>query len=345
MDLTPDDAVAPGRDVWRAPTRSDVARRAGVSTAVVSYVVNNGPRPVAAATRERVLAAMSELGYRPNGLARALRLRRAQAVGLVVPDVGNIYYGALAREISDRAFLAGYAMLLGDSNNQIDRERAQIESLVGRQIDGLVVVSLEPGSKAETGDTPVVYLDQRSVPGQLSIVVDNPGGAALAVEHLLGHGRRRIAHLAGPEGAPGSSERRRGWAEALAAAGIEPSDDLLARGDYTREGGRRAGLDLLTRSGRPDAVFVASDVQALGLLVAARELGLRVPEDIAVISFDGTEESLYSAPPLTAIEQPLDRLAEAALATVLGDEHPDERRVVPVRLVVRESCGCAPTPA
>jgi LacI family transcriptional regulator len=302
------------------PTRSDVARHAGVSTAVVSYVVNNGPRPVAPATRQRVLDSMSALGYRPNAVARALRLRRATAIGLVLPDVSNTYFGALARELSDRAFTAGYALLLGDSNNDPDRERAQIESLVSHQVDGLIVLSLAPGSTAELRETPTVYLDQRSRPGQASIVIDNTGGARAAVEHLAGHGRRRIAHLGGLAGSPGADDR--------------------AQADYSREGGHAAARDLLSRRPRADAVFVASDVQALGLLLAARELGIAVPDDLAVVSFDGTEDAVFSDPPLTAIEQPLARIADAALSTVLGQVHPDGRQEIPVDLVIRRSCGC-----
>jgi LacI family transcriptional regulator len=322
------------------PTRSDVARHAGVSTAVVSYVVNNGPRPVAPATRQRVLDSMSALGYRPNAVARALRLRRATAIGLVLPDVSNTYFGALARELSDRAFTAGYALLLGDSNNDPDRERAQIESLVSHQVDGLIVLSLAPGSTAELRETPTVYLDQRSRPGQASIVIDNTGGARAAVEHLAGHGRRRIAHLGGLAGSPGADDRAQGWREAADSSGLESGPDLLVQADYSREGGHAAARDLLSRRPRADAVFVASDVQALGLLLAARELGIAVPEDLAVVSFDGTEDAVFSDPPLTAIEQPLARIADAALSTVLGQAHPDGRQEIPVDLVIRRSCGC-----
>ena len=320
------------------PTRSDVARHAGVSTAVVSYVVNNGPRPVAPATRQKVLDSMNTLGYRPNAVARALRLRRATAVGLVLPDVSNTYFGALARELSDRAFTAGYALLLGDSNNDPDRERAQIESLVSHQVDGLVVLSLTPASTAEVGDTPTVYLDQRSRSGQASIVVDNAGGCRLAVEHLAWHGRRHIAHLGGLPGAPGADDRAEGWRTAVAAAGLEPGE--LAQAEYSREGGHAAALALLSSEPAPDAVYVASDVQALGLLLAARELGISVPEQLAVISFDGTEDAVFSDPPLTAIEQPIDRIADAALTTVLGESHADGRQDIPVDLVIRRSCGC-----
>jgi LacI family transcriptional regulator len=257
-----------------------------------------------------------------------------------VPDVSNPYFGAMARELSDRAFRAGYALLLGDSNNDPERERAQVESLVSRQVDGLIVLSLERGSAAELGSTRTVYLDERSRPGQASIVIDNAGGARAAVEHLVGHGRRRIAHLGGLTGAPGSDDRARGWRDAIAAAGLESGADLVVQADYSREGGRTAARALLSRQPRADAVFVASDVQALGLLRAARELGISVPQDLAVVSFDGTDDAVFSDPPLTAIEQPLPRIADAALRTVLGEAPPLGRQEIAVDLVIRRSCGC-----
>jgi LacI family transcriptional regulator, galactose operon repressor len=326
----------------RSVTRSDVARRAGVSTAVVSYVVNNGPRPVAAATRMRVLAAMSELGYRPNATARALRLRRASAVGLVVPDISNIYFGSLAGVLSSRAFDAGLALLLGDSENSLARESAQIESLVGRQVDGLIIISLDPGSSADTGGIPTVYLDMRTQADQSVIAIDNYGGARLAVEHLEAHGRTRIAHIGGPIGGPGADERHRGWRDAVLACGLELDESLVRRREFSRLGGFEAGGELLRLPDPPDAVFVSSDVQALGLLSAAHRLGVTVPRAVAVISFDGTEDAVFSDPPLTAIEQPVEEIAAAALNAVLDQHDEPVRTYVRVTLTARESCGCHP---
>ena len=321
-------------------TRSDVARLAGVSTAVVSYVVNNGPRPVATATRARVLAAMSELDYTPNAVARALRLRRAQAVGLVVPDVSNTYFGALARELSNRAFEAGFALLLGDSDNDIERERAQVDSLISHQIDGLILVSLDPGSDAEVGGTPTVYLDQRDQPGQRTVVVDNVHGARLGVEHLIEHGRQRIALLGGIVGSPGADARHQGWETALADAGLPHGEDLVQRSEFSRAAGHEAAIALLSQPEPPDAVFVASDVQALGLLAAARELGISVPAQLAVVSFDGTDDARYSDPPLTAVEQPVDEIASTALRAIIAPAE-SLHEIVDVGLVVRRSCGCS----
>lgn len=324
----------------RPATRTDVARLAGVSAAVVSYVVNNGPRPVATATRKRVEEAMQELDYRPNAVARALKLRRAQAVGVVVPDVSNTFFGALARELSNQAFEAGYALLLGDADNDIERERAQIESLVSHQIDGLIITSLEPGSVVDARGTRTVFLDQRTHPGQTSIIVDNEGGARMAVAHLADHGRQRIAHLGGLDGLPGAEARVRGWSNECAARGLD-TEGLLVRAEFTRAGGFEASRALFAGEILPDAVFVASDVQALGLLAAARERGIRVPEDLAVISFDGTDDAVFSDPPLTAIEQPIAALAAAALDAVFGSDAV-ESSSVPVSLMIRASCGCHP---
>lgn len=324
----------------RPATRSDVARAAGVSTAVVSYVVNNGPRPVAEATRARVLDAMKELEYTPNAVARALRLRRAQAVGLVVPDVSNTYFGALARELSNRAFEAGFALLLGDSDNDIERERAQVDSLVSHQIDGLIIVSLDAGSEGEVGGTPTVYLDQRDQPSQRTVVVDNLGGARIGVEHLIGHGHRRIALLGGMEGSPGADARFHGWQAALEDAGLPHGEDLVRRSEFNRAGGYEAAIALLSQPERPDAVFVASDVQALGLLAAARRLRVSVPDELAVVSFDGTDDARYSDPPLTAVEQPIGEIAATALRAILAPAEPPLHETVQARLVVRRSCGC-----
>jgi LacI family transcriptional regulator len=171
------------------------------------------------------------------------------------------------------------------------------------------------------------------------VIVDNEGGARAAVEHLIGHGRRRIAHLGGLSGAPGADERRQGWEAALTEAGLPADDSLLAHSDYSRSAGREAALGLLSTEELPDAVFVASDAQALGLLAAARERGLLVPDDLALVSFDGTDDAVFSDPPLTAVEQPIHDIAKTALRAVLQPEAGPLHERVGVRLVIRESCG------
>lgn len=331
----------PVPDGGHRPTRSDVAHLAGVSAAVVSYVVNDGPRPVSAQTRQKVLAAISALDYHPNAAARALRMRRSGVIGLVVPDVSNTYFGTLAHEITACAADHGLAIFLGDSNQDRFREAAQVRSLIDRGVDGLIIASVDTSlPPSDSGDTPTVYLDRLPQHGQKAILVDSFGGATAAVNHLSGHGRAAIGHIAGPQGALGADERVNGWRHALQEIGALAGLQHLARAPFTRQGGLHAGIEMLTDpSRRPDALFVSSDVQALGVLHAARLLSVRVPDDLAVISFDGTEEAIYSDPPLTAIEQPVSEIAESAIRTILSGHAATTRPISP-HLTIRVSCGC-----
>lgn len=325
----------------RQATRADVALRSGVSAAVVSYVLNDGPRPVAPQTRDRVLQAVRDLGYRPNAMARALRRGRMDAVGLVVPDIGNPYFAEFAREVTTRAADRQHAVLLSDASNDPEREHQHVQSLIQRQVDGILLISLRPHEQIAAlreEATPIVIVDQvdESDPTR-SVVIDNDGGARTAVQHLLDHGHRRVAFIGGPAGMPGADARRSGWREAL--GGPEDSS-LVYEAPFSRRGGHAAARSLLAGPDRPTAVFVSSDVQAIGALSACSELGVRVPEDLAVISFDGTEESEFASPPLTVMRQPIGEIAEAALRSLLdGDELPPHTTIAS-ELVVRRSCGC-----
>ena len=201
----------------------------------------------------------------------------------------------------------------------------------------MIVTSLDPSSPDDTGDIPTVYLDHRTRPGELSILIDNVDGARQAVEHLFAHGRRAIGHVAGPEGAPGADDRVAGWERTLRSTGATHGLELLRRADFSRAGGYEAGRQLLDAADRPDALFVSSDVQALGVLRAARELAITVPDDLAVISFDGTDDDLQRPGAdrgRTAGGPDRRRGAQRRAAAGTPAHHPD-----PVRLVLRDSCG------
>ncbi|RYX89334.1 MAG: LacI family transcriptional regulator, partial [Comamonadaceae bacterium] len=295
-------------------TRNTVAARAGVSTAVVSYVLNNGPRPVAAETRDKVLRAIAEMGYRPNTVARALRSRRTMTLGLLVPDSSNPYFAELAKALEDSAFDKGYALLMANSSNDAERELSQLRALVARQVDGLLVVRTgATGSlQAEVPeDTPLVLLD-RAIDRDVfsSVTADNFGGARAGVEHLISHGHHRIGCISGPADLPAARDRERGWAAALSDAKLQADEELVFRSPFSREGGYFAAQSLLALSSRPTAVFASSDLQAVGALRACHEAGLRIPEDIAVVSFDGTLESEFTWPPLTVVQQSIYALAQ-----------------------------------
>lgn len=338
-------------------TRNDVARLAGTSTAVVSYVVNNGPRPVSAATRQRVEEVMKELGYRPNGIARALRSQRSHVLGVVVPDSSNPFFAELAREIEQEASRRGYFIMLGNSAGEDVRESGYVQALLDRQVDGLVLVSASQRRQlhAETrralvnASIPVVLVDrQHQVKGASVLLVDNRQGASLATRHLLGvHGLRRIACLAGPKDLGVSQQRVTGWEEELRSAGVVPAASWLLHSDFDRDDAFRVAYAWLGSVGRqlgrrPQGLFACSDEQAMGVLRAARARGVRIPEDLALASFDGTPEADYTSPGLTTVCQPLADIGRRAVDLLLHAPPRPRCRVelFPAELAVRGSCGC-----
>jgi LacI family transcriptional regulator len=333
--------------------RKDVAELAGVSPAVVSYVLNGGPRGVARETRIRVLDAIEQLGYRPNGIARSLRVNRTMTLGLVVPDTSNPFFAELARAVEEAAFDAGYTLVIGNATENQDRQTTYVRTFLQRQVDGLLLVPAH-GPVAclpELIDSqkPWVVLDRHldGVDDVSQILADNRGGAQVATEHLLGHGRQQVACIAGPRDVLPTTDRVAGWRRALTRAGQRPTKTLVRHAPFGRRAGYQAALDLFADRG-PDAVFVASDEQALGVLRALTELGLSCPGDVAVASFDGIAPAAYSVPALTTMAQPFDELARAALASLLArladPDAPASLSVLPVGLVARGSCGCPDPP-
>jgi LacI family transcriptional regulator len=333
-----------------APTMREVAQRAGTSTAVVSYVLNNGPRQVAPATRERVLRAVTDLGYRPNTLARALRARRTAMLAVVVPDLAKPYFAELVRAVEDAAFARGLRLLVGSSHFDPAREAAQTGAFVDARVDGLLLVAAaDPAPALEllrAARTPYLTLHRRlpGVPG--GITGDDVDAGVQATGHLLRHGHRVIACLSGERPDAPVGARTAGYRAALRAAGIAVDRRLVVRCDYADlyEDARRKAAALLTR--RPDitAVCATTDEHALGLMRAATDLGRRVGADLAVVSIGGTELAGYLDPPLTAVAQPFGRLGRAAVADLLHlIDHPDQPRTgirLPMSLVLGRSCGC-----
>jgi LacI family transcriptional regulator len=324
-------------------TRADVARLAGVSSAVVSYVVNDGPRPVAPATAARVREAIELLGYRPNPSARALKLGTTGMLGLVVPDSSNPFYAELALEVERVATDRGLALLVASSNSDLELESRLIADLAARQVDGLLVSGAagpRPDTPGARGlSAPIVYLDcPVAVGGHTTFTSDGEGGAAMLVDHLLrAHRHRTVALLMGTSAQSWLDGREVGWQAALRAAGAP--DAPLVRAPFSRQGGYQGGLRLLSTRGRPTAVFASSDLQGVGLLRAAHELGIRVPEELAVVAYDGTSESEYCWPPLTCARQRIGDIAEAAVHAIVAAEEPSHR-VFDLDFVIRRSCGC-----
>lgn len=329
----------------RAVTLDDVARHAGVSSAVVSYVVNSGPRPVAAATRDRVEESIRVLGYRPNAAARALKRGSSNTIGLSIPNNTNPYFAELSHLVEMAAEARGYETFLVNSADSEQREQRHLQKLLGRRIDGLLLASAV--SEPDLADvlhsrTPIVLLDRgEAFPGVDSVGVDYRRASRVVVQHLIDHGHDDIAIVVGDERLSTTRAREQGWLDALDDAGRHPGP--IVRAAYSREGGLDAGRRLLATAPVPTAVFASSDMQAIGLIRAIHEHGLRIPEDIAVVSFDGTVEAEYSWPQLTAVRQPVERMAAAAVDLLLA-ERTDRGtfHTFEAELVIRASCGCPP---
>lgn len=325
----------------RGATRDDVAKLAGVSSAVVSYVVNNGPRPVAEATRVRVLDAIDKLGYRPNAAARTLMVGRSDLVGLIVPDVRNPYFAALAQAVEVEARAAGMNLVL--AQGATGHLAPLVESLSGHLVDGIITSSLPEPVAVEAlarDRVKVVRLSIAPLSGDgVAVAPDFHGGAAQAVRHLVEvHGHRRVALVAGsdwPEDEPELDERERAWRDVLTVSGL-PTDAVI-RINWSSAGGRLAASRLVSEFPDCTAVFAMSDQQAIGLIAGLAELGRSIPGDIAIASYDGSPEAEFTIPPLTTASAPLADMAKAAVKLLL---HGGRGRVFPTELVVRRSCGC-----
>jgi len=338
-----------------AVTRSDVAREAGVSPAVVSYVLNNGPRPVAAATRARVLAAIARLDYRPNAIASALRGGSTQTVGLLTPNRSNPFFGELAEAFERTLKQQGYLALTGSTYGNSGIADRLLRTFVDRKVDGVILapgVSVS-GSLLARVEQPLLILEKLSNHGSFSTVrTDDLADAMTCVDHLQVHGHTHIGCISGPPHSSTEALRLRGWRNAQRRAANPSGDALVAFADVSEAGGYQATGTLLSTHGRPWAVygarptalFVASDVQAIGALAACWELGLRVPDDVAIVSMGGTRAARYTIPVLTTIREDVDYLAASACNRLLRDIRepgtPPEHVELTGNLVIGRTCGC-----
>jgi LacI family transcriptional regulator len=333
-------------------TRDDVALLAGVSSATVSHVVNHGSHAVSEETRLKVLRAIEELNYRPNAVARNLRLQRTSTLGLIVPDTLNPYFTELARGVESVAFEHGFIVVLCHSQYSPQKEMRYVEVLSAERAAGVIWV---PASEDETPamylnemQIPLIVLDRRvEHPGVLSIVADNFRGGYIAAKHLLDYGHTRIGCITRPVGLYHSNERSRGYCQALQAQGLEPCDEWIVRGGYRFEDGYRAARELLSLPQRPTAIFAYNDLMAIGAMRAARELGLDVPEQLSIVGFDDIPGAAYTFPPLTSIRQSKlamgQRSAQMLIELINGKPWKGKGQItLGVELVIRESSGPAP---
>ena len=336
-------------------TRSDVAREAGVSPAVVSYVLNKGPRPVSSDLRTRVEEAVSRLGYRPNAIAAALRAGTTQSIGFLSPNPRNPFFAELSEAIERNFSVRGYLVLTGNTYYDRGREERYLRTFIDRNVDGLIFgagVSLADSPLPSVGQ-PVLVLDSpKGHEGWSSIASEDTADAATTVEHLQRHGHRLIGCIAGPPHVATEASRVDGWRGQQDSVGHPSGNELVAYAEISEEGGNAAALQLLSQHGRPwtihghrpTALFVASDAQAVGAVHACYELGLRVPDQVAIVSMGGTRSAGYTIPPLTTLRQDVEYIAESAAAHLL--HRVSDLSAAPLHtrlrgnLVIGHSCGC-----
>jgi DNA-binding LacI/PurR family transcriptional regulator len=324
-------------------TIKTVAKRAGVSPATVSRVLS-GVAGVGSDRRDRVLRAVAELDYRPNRLAANLRRQSTQTIGVVVSDIENPHFTQMVRAVEDAAFSRGRRVLLCNTDETPDKQRAYLEMLAGERVQGVILAPSDPAG-AEIGrlldlGIPLVAFDRVVDDGRAdAVIIDNAEAGRRAAAHLLALGHRRIGFIGGRPEIQTGGERQAGYERAMAAAGLAP---IVADGRFRLDGGRDAAARLLD-AGDVTALIVANNLMTVGALQAIRERGLRIPDDLALVAVDDPFWAALTDPPLTALAQPVRRMAESAVRLLF--ERIDGTRTAPrclvfdVELRVRRSCG------
>jgi LacI family transcriptional regulator len=325
-------------------TIAQVARLAGVSPTTVSHVLS-GKRLVGASTKDTVQQAIRQLGYRPNNVARSLRTSRSRMIAVVVPDITNPFYAVLTRGLADVVDGIGYGTYVCNTDGLPERENTFVEDVLDRGVDGVVMASVNVAARGSIGPsalgTPVVCVGGVFDHPDVDLVApDDEVGSHAATWLLIERGARRIGMIQGPP--ESGTARDEGYRRAL-SEGSHPFDrSLMARGDWTRSGGRRAMHQLMALPKRPDAVFCGNDLTAIGAMDAVHELQLTIPDDVALVGFDDVEAASIVSPALTTVRNPAYETGAAAgellLSRMLGQYVGEGRTVIlPCPLVRRES--------
>lgn len=331
------------------PTIKDIAKRAGVSGATVSRVINNLPN-VKPETREKVQKSINELQYYPNSLARGMRSKRTNSIGLVLADITNPFYAETAKTIIELAGKHDYSIILCNTNNDLNEQHKYIDVLLQRKVDGFIFASVQCKDPSLdpviASKVPYILYNRRMMQNDHInyVVLDNELGAYMAVEHLYKLGHRRIALVRGPNTFSTGRERFNGYLKALKSFGLKYDEKIVLQGKYNEKESYDAAIKLISSKDRPTAIFASNDLMALSALEAVISSGLRVPEDIAVVGFDDIEIASHSAIQLTTISQNRNMMAEIALDSLRKIINKESLQL-PVQVVlkpmltVRKTCG------
>jgi DNA-binding LacI/PurR family transcriptional regulator len=339
------DGELPSQDMSGRINMHHIAKRAGVSLGTVSNVINR-TAAVREPLRQRVLEAIRALGYQPSQLARGLRRDYTNMIGMIIPDITNPFFPALVRAAEDVAYRHQYRLVLCNSDNDPEKESSYLEELKSYLPAGLLVI---PAEDSRLRDQPVrngrripmICIDREPVGWKGDTVrADNETGAYLATMHLIDHGHRHIATIAGPPHLTSATERLKGFRRALNEASLPLPTRCVVHGQFDRASGFEAALKLLRPVPRPTAIFAGNDLMAMGVLMALRELGLRCPDDVSVAGFDNIDMADLLHPPLTSVQQPVYRLGAAAaelLIQRIGGQAGTARRILLETELVRRA--------
>ena len=336
-------------------TLNEIAKRVGVSASTVSRVLNNKADRyrISADTERKIFETAKKLKYKPNHVARGLRLQKTNTIGLVVPDVSNPFFASIAKRVQRTAHSMKYSVFVCNTDESIDMEVEQVNLLYRERVDGIIAmpVGSDYGHFSDwvKRDIPLVLLDRCFDAFEVdSVVVNNYQGAYDAIEHLIEHGHQRIAIVQGLVGTSTNDARLSGYKEALSDNGVPIDDSLIVGGDFTQETGYMEAKLLLSMDEPPTAIFLTSDMISLGALQAIDEEKLDIPGDLSLIVFDDPEFAPFLKCPLTAVRQPKERMGEVAVKLLndkmqgRGSSNP-RRIVLQPELVVRDSVA-GPTP-
>ena len=340
-----DEVTSNERYPERATIR-DVAARAGVSIGTASKALNGNGR-LKQETRDKVITAATELGFRPNSLAQSLHRAKSMTVGILSTDSFGRFTFPIVEALEERLAEHGIAIFMCNATDDPAREKQHLDQLLGKRIDGLLVTARRmdrrPPIAVPGNSMPVIYVfSQTDDPDALCLIPDDYGGAILAVDHLAAIGRKRIAHITGPETFEAVTLRHRGYRDALAKAGLPEIEGYYRNGKWSEVSGREAVADLFDgKAETPDALFCGNDQIARGATDALRERGLLVPEDVAVVGFDNWDVmALAARPPLSSVDMNLRELGRVAgerlIAMIAGERLRGVERL-PCSLVVRQS--------
>jgi LacI family transcriptional regulator len=334
------------------PTIKDLAKYVGVSTATVSHVINN-TRFVSEELRQKVLKAIEELNYHPNGIARSLVKRRTHSIGIIITDIINPFYTAIVRGVEDVAHQRGYNVILCNSDEDPGKETIYIQVLLEKRIDGLIIsTAFRDGvhpllPKLKTIPLVSIVRKTEGLVGD-TVAGDNVGGSYKAVQHLIESGHRRIGMISGPAGFSSGFERLEGYRKALDEYGIPVDPNLVKYGDFKRESGFQLTREMLQGRDPPSAIFVANNQMALGALRALNELKIRIPEDLSLICFDNIEWYSFLNPPITTVEHSPyvmgSTAGEMLLQRIAGKRKRPKTVIIQSNLSIRGSTGPPPHP-